>query len=85
MPNSTTESLSAALRTVLTPETRARATAVAGTIRTDGAAVAAKLLLDAAGRERGPVSGVNHAVSRERPPVSGVNHAVSQERPSVSA
>jgi hypothetical protein len=43
----TTESLSAALRTALTPQTRARATAVAGTIRTDGATVAAKLLLDA--------------------------------------
>jgi len=46
-PAPTTESLSAALRTALTPETSARATAVAGTIRTDGAAVAAKLLLDA--------------------------------------
>jgi vancomycin aglycone glucosyltransferase len=42
----TTESLSAALRTALTPEIRARASAVAGTIRTDGATVAAKLLLD---------------------------------------
>jgi vancomycin aglycone glucosyltransferase len=46
-PTPTTESLSATLRTALTPETRARATAVAGTIRTDGATVAAKLLLDA--------------------------------------
>ena len=45
-PNPTTESLSVALKTALTPETRARATAVAATIRTDGAAVAAKLLLD---------------------------------------
>ena len=45
-PTPTTESLSAALRTALTPETRARATAVAGTIRTDGAAVAATLLLE---------------------------------------
>ena len=45
-----TESLSAALSTALTPETRARAAAVAGTIRTDGAAVAAALLLEAAGR-----------------------------------
>jgi len=35
-PTPTTESLSAALKTTLTPETRARATAVAGTIRTDG-------------------------------------------------
>ena len=45
-PTPTTESLSTALRTALTPETRARAAAVAGTIRTDGASVAAKLLLD---------------------------------------
>jgi vancomycin aglycone glucosyltransferase len=42
----TVESLSAALTTALTPETRARARAVAGTIRADGATVAAKLLLD---------------------------------------
>jgi vancomycin aglycone glucosyltransferase len=48
----TTESLSAALSTALTPQIRARATAVAGTIRTDGAAVAAKLLVDAVSRER---------------------------------
>jgi vancomycin aglycone glucosyltransferase len=52
----TTGSLSAALRTVLTPRTRARATAVAGTIRTDGATVAATRLLDAVSRERPPVS-----------------------------
>jgi vancomycin aglycone glucosyltransferase len=52
----TLDSLSAALRTALTPETRARARAVAGTIRTDGTTVAAKLLLDPAGRERPPVS-----------------------------
>jgi vancomycin aglycone glucosyltransferase len=51
-PTPTTESLSAALRTALTPETRARATAVAGAIRTDGATVAAKLLLDIVSRER---------------------------------
>jgi vancomycin aglycone glucosyltransferase len=55
-PTPTTESLSAALRTALAPETRARAAAVAGTIRTDGATVAATLLLDAVGRERPPVS-----------------------------
>ncbi|MEW2489414.1 glycosyltransferase [Streptomyces sp. NPDC048411] len=54
-PAPTFESLSAALQTALTPETRARATAVAGTIRTDGTTVAAKLLLE---------------VSRERPPMS---------------
>jgi vancomycin aglycone glucosyltransferase len=45
-PVPTAESLSAALGTALTPETRARATTVAGTIRADGATVAAKLLLD---------------------------------------
>jgi vancomycin aglycone glucosyltransferase len=53
-PSPTTESLSAALTTVLTPETRARARAVAGTIRTDGATVAAKLLLDATSQESRP-------------------------------
>jgi vancomycin aglycone glucosyltransferase len=52
----TTESLSAALRTALTPQTRARATAVARMIGTDGATVAAELLLDAVSRERSPVS-----------------------------
>jgi vancomycin aglycone glucosyltransferase len=55
-PTPTTEALSAALRTALTPETRARATAVAGAIRTDGATVAAKLLLDVVSRERPVVS-----------------------------
>ena len=35
---------------------RERATAVAGTIRTDGTTVAATLLLDAISRERSPVS-----------------------------
>lgn len=48
-PAATFESLSTALRTALTPETRARAAAVADTIRTDGTTVAAKLLLDDAG------------------------------------
>ncbi|MGW7437580.1 glycosyltransferase [Streptomyces sp. NPDC054849] len=48
-PTPTVESLSAALRTALTPEARARAAAVAGTIRTDGARMAAGLLLDAVG------------------------------------
>ncbi|MFE0380357.1 glycosyltransferase, partial [Streptomyces inhibens] len=55
-PTPTFDSLYAALTTALTPETRARARAVAGTIRTDGATVAAKLLLDAVSRERPPVS-----------------------------
>jgi vancomycin aglycone glucosyltransferase len=55
-PTPTYESLSAALRTALAPETRARAAVVAGEIRTDGATVAAKYLLDAISRERPPVS-----------------------------
>jgi len=55
-PTPTLDSLSAALRTTLTPETRARATAVAGTIRSDGATVAAKLLLDEVSRQRPPLS-----------------------------
>jgi vancomycin aglycone glucosyltransferase len=49
-PTPTIESLSAALRKALTPKTRARAAAVAGMIRADGATVAAKLLLDAVSR-----------------------------------
>src|SRR5215475_2715991 len=48
----TTESLSAALGKALSPETRARATAVARTIRTDGASVAANLLIDAVSRDK---------------------------------
>ena len=55
-PSPSFESLSAALRTALTPETRARAAAVAGTIGSDGATVAAKLLLDAISRQRLPAS-----------------------------
>ncbi|MFJ8487332.1 glycosyltransferase [Streptomyces sp. NPDC094038] len=47
-PVPTVGSLSAALATALTPDTRARAAAVAGTMRTDGATVAARLLLDGA-------------------------------------
>ncbi|MFI9449929.1 glycosyltransferase [Amycolatopsis sp. NPDC052450] len=45
-PAPTVESLSAALAAVLSPGTGARAKAVADTIRTDGATVAAKLLFD---------------------------------------
>ncbi|KUL25366.1 glycosyltransferase [Streptomyces regalis] len=44
-PTPSFESLSAALKTALTPQARARATAVADEVRTDGATVAAKLLL----------------------------------------
>ncbi|WP_327426175.1 glycosyltransferase [Streptomyces sp. NBC_01236] len=55
-PTPTCDSLSASLTTALTPETRARARAVAGTIRTDGATVAAKLLLEAVSQEGPPMS-----------------------------
>ncbi|GGV34369.1 glycosyl transferase [Kitasatospora herbaricolor] len=48
-PHPTFESLSAALAVALTPEARARAAAVAARISTDGATVAAKLLLETAG------------------------------------
>src|SRR4029077_7200865 len=49
-PAPTTESLSAALRTALSPEVGARAAAVAGTIRAECAPVAATALLNAARR-----------------------------------
>jgi vancomycin aglycone glucosyltransferase len=42
----TVDSLSSALGVALAPETRTRAKAVAGMMRTDGAAVAAKMLMD---------------------------------------
>jgi vancomycin aglycone glucosyltransferase len=45
-PTPTAGSLSAALSTALAPGTRARAAALAGTIRADGATVAATLLLE---------------------------------------
>ena len=45
-PAPTVASLAAALRTALTPATRARATAMAGRIRTDGASQAARRLVD---------------------------------------
>lgn len=51
-PTPAVASLSAALGTALTPGTRARAAAVAATIRTDGASRAAQLLRDAVGRVR---------------------------------
>ena len=55
-PIPTIESLSVALAMALSPETRARAGAVAGTIRTHGATVAATLLLDTVSPERPPAS-----------------------------
>ena len=45
-PVPTSESLASALGTALAPETRARATAVAAQVRTDGARVAARRLLE---------------------------------------
>ncbi|MFJ3307465.1 glycosyltransferase [Streptomyces sp. NPDC086549] len=48
-PTPTFESLSAALEAALAPETSARAQAVAGTVRSDGAEAAAKLLLETVG------------------------------------
>jgi vancomycin aglycone glucosyltransferase len=48
----TVESLSAALETALQPEMGGRAAAVAGTIRADGAMVAAKLLAEKIGPKR---------------------------------
>lgn len=49
-PDPTAASLAAALGPALAPATRARAAAVAGEIRTDGAAVAARLLVEEIGR-----------------------------------
>lgn len=49
-PTPTVESLSAALARALSPQIRAQATALAGAIRTDGAMVAARLLLDEVSR-----------------------------------
>jgi vancomycin aglycone glucosyltransferase len=48
-PIPTAESLSVAFRTALAPETRAWAQALGPRIRTDGASVAANLLLDTLG------------------------------------
>ncbi|MFK0248216.1 glycosyltransferase [Amycolatopsis azurea] len=51
-PAPTVESLSDALTTALSAETRARAADVAGRIRTDGPSVAVELLRDAVSREK---------------------------------
>ncbi|TCP43635.1 vancomycin aglycone glucosyltransferase [Tamaricihabitans halophyticus] len=51
-PTPTFESLSAALDTALTSETLVRAGTVAGAIRTDGATVAAKLLVETAAADQ---------------------------------
>ncbi|WIM94463.1 glycosyltransferase [Actinoplanes oblitus] len=55
-PAPTLESFSAALTTALAPATRVRAAEVAGTIRTDGAEVAARKLFDVVGRAKPPVA-----------------------------
>ncbi|KPI01713.1 glycosyl transferase family 28 [Actinobacteria bacterium OK074] len=65
-PTPTFASLSAALGTALAPGTGARAKAVAGTVRDDGAAVAARLLFGAVGRAGGPLAG-----PAAGPPVTG--------------
>ncbi|WP_184574249.1 glycosyltransferase [Streptomyces zagrosensis] len=62
-PAPTVDSLFAALATALTPETRARARAVAGAIPTDGARVAAKMLLDASHPGQAAGARVNHTES----------------------
>lgn len=64
-PTPTFAFLAAALGTALAPETRARARAVAATIRTDGATVAAKLLLDMIG-----MAGMAGMTGREKPRMS---------------
>lgn len=55
-PTPTVESLTAALETALRPETAARAAAVAGDVRGDGAMAAARWLLDRYGPVRSPAS-----------------------------
>jgi vancomycin aglycone glucosyltransferase len=55
-PTPTAESLAAALKIALAPETGARAAVVAETVCTDGAELAAKLLLDKIGRSASAVS-----------------------------
>jgi vancomycin aglycone glucosyltransferase len=54
-PAAASESLVAALAAVLTPQARVLAAAVARTIRADGAAVAARLLVDAISQQKPPV------------------------------
>ncbi|MFD8951956.1 glycosyltransferase [Streptomyces xanthophaeus] len=55
-PTATTDSLTSALTTALSPQTRTRAAAMADAMRTDGATVAAQLLLDAASTQRTPAT-----------------------------
>ena len=62
-PAPTTESLSAALAAALAPQTRARASAVAGAIRSDGTTVAATLLVDAVSRGKAASARMNRTGS----------------------
>jgi vancomycin aglycone glucosyltransferase len=67
-PTPTVDSLSAALEMALMPETRTRVTAVAATIRTDGAMVAAKRLLALQHRHRSVVAAdARHGAAAPRP------------------
>lgn len=75
-PTPTSASLSAALRTALSPETQARAKALSGTIRTDGTEVAARLLLDTEHTEHAGHAGHADAVpAMSREQISGIAHA----------
>src|SRR6202000_2497749 len=84
----TTESLSAALKATLAPATRARASEVAGTIRTDGATVAASLLIErlsnATGKNSGglPTPAVTQRVTQHHQdfPLFRGDHLAAQER-----
>ncbi|WP_030437889.1 glycosyltransferase [Actinoplanes subtropicus] len=60
-PAPTFDSLSAALAPALAPETRARAAALAGAIRTDGTTVAARLVLDAVSGEKLPAAALRRS------------------------
>ena len=67
-PTPSVESLSAALRSALIPETRARAAALAGRVRTDGAMVAAARLVEAhPPRDTGRWSRPGDALPYDRP------------------
>jgi len=68
-PAPTFESLSAALATALSPETRERAAAVAAEIRSDGTTVAAGLLRDAVGRSEKGNSNMSGNITQANEPV----------------
>ncbi|OBG72409.1 MULTISPECIES: glycosyltransferase [unclassified Mycobacterium] len=76
-PIPSVESLSVPLRAVLTPEARARARAVASAVRSDGAALAAALLVDEVTRRKS--ASTDTADPRSNPPSEA---APSRRRPS---